>query len=71
MANAYNINRLNIVIHTLWDLEINTFDLNKTMVLNSLLHNLREIKEELIKEREKRLAQSNPNLTATSLSLPS
>ena len=66
MATSQNINKLNIIIHNIWDLELRELDLNKSIVLTAILHNLREIVEELIKAREERIAKLTNALNYTS-----
>jgi general stress protein 26 len=56
MSNSANINKLNSVLLSLWELELNEYYLGKADVLSSAIQTLQVIREEMIVEREKRIA---------------
>jgi hypothetical protein len=56
MSNSTNINKLNSVLRSLWELELTEYYLGKADVLTSAINTLRAIREEMIAEREKRIA---------------
>ena len=55
MSNSTNLNKLNAVLQTLWNLEINELDLGKAHTLTLVMNDLRQIQKEMVVEREKRI----------------
>lgn len=57
MSNSHNLNRMSWAINRLWDLDVNTNDIGLSETLVSVMGVLRSIKEDMIKEREERIAK--------------
>jgi hypothetical protein len=57
MSNSTNLNRMNWIISVLWDAEIQTRDLNLADTLIQVRHLLNSIKEDMVKERNERIAR--------------
>lgn len=56
MSNSTNINKLNSVLRCLWELELSEYHLGKADVLTNVINIIRAVREEMIAEREKRIA---------------
>jgi hypothetical protein len=59
MSTKANIDQLDITIQHLWSLQLNELNLSKADILFSSLTTLREIRKDMIAEREKRILSSN------------
>ena len=66
MATSANINLLDRQIHYLWDLELREYELDKSFVLQNILHNLRELRQKLVEARLERLAKMGVDVKSAS-----
>jgi argininosuccinate lyase len=55
MSNSTNLNKMSWIIDRLWDLEVRELDLGRADTLTAVLNELKQIKKEMIVEREARL----------------
>lgn len=55
MSNSTNLNRMSWAIQTLWDAEVRTLDLGIADTLTAVMNVLKQVKEEMVVERNKRL----------------
>ena len=64
MSNSTNLNRMTWAINRLWELDINTTDVGLSDAIVSVMGVLRSIKEDMVKEREERIAKMFANVLA-------
>jgi hypothetical protein len=55
MSNSANLNKLSVVIHNLWNMELNEYDVEKAFAIRMMFQTLEQIKNEMVVERNKRL----------------
>ena len=59
MSTKANIDELECIIQHLWSLQLNELNLSKADILFTTMAKLRDIRKEMIAEREKRILSSN------------